>query len=219
MWNGSGRDLQFSIQKKQSSEASLEEGRELTRLLSGGKESQTKGTATAQVLIQEQTQYVQRTPRRLMPLEYDKGEANGRPGGQRGCKGIKPCWVQAAIGGSQLLLLSYHVIWCCGRRAGASKVMGQGKGGRYVLVLIQDPRRWSSKGQQRMNDLKGQARRTKKFQGRNQEAQETLCCRCSWQKLREKVFREPLMKECRKSLSQTSPKRSILPPPLNEKYK
>lgn len=98
-----------------------------------------------------------------MQLEYDQGEANSRPGCQRGYKGIKPCLISVAIGGLWLLLSFPHVIWWCGRRARASKVIGQGKSGRYVLVLVQDPKRWSSKGQQRMNDFKGQARSRQKF--------------------------------------------------------
>lgn len=76
-----------------------------------------------------------------MQLEYDQGEANSRPGCQRGYKGIKPCLISVAIGGLWLLLSFPHVIWWCGRRARASKVIGQGKSGRYVLVLVQDPKK------------------------------------------------------------------------------
>lgn len=132
-------------------------------MLPGGNEFQAKGAAIAPVLIQEWTWCIQGTPRRLMQLEYDKGEANSRPGGQRGYKGIKPRWVSVAIGGLWLFLLFYHVIWWCGRRARASKVIGQGKSGRYVFVPGPRSKKWSSKGQQRMNDLKGHARSRQKF--------------------------------------------------------
>lgn len=51
----------------------------------------------------------------------------------------------------------YFTMSCGGLNedSGASKVTSQGKSGKYVLVLVQDPKRQSSKGQQGMNELKG----------------------------------------------------------------